>query len=246
VGIHEHGLAFIYTDLRSFGQAAAQFESREAFFRAIVDPLLQKGLTVLIPTFTYTTQGRFDIDATPSRLGAINKWMSRHPGALRSAHPLFSVAAIGPHSDIVQGIGKSAFGADGIFERMRNRNAAFLHVGRPVAIGNTCVHYVEQMCGATYRYQKAFDTEVYRGDLFVGTDYTALVRRRDVEGCDFDFGYRQDPATLAEGLGIREVGSNADFTNISCYDYDRTIEFFIRSFYADPNVFIRETFLERD
>ena len=64
-------------------------------------------------------------------------------------------------------------------------------------------------------------------------------------GCDFDFGYQQDADTLARGLGVREVGSNDDYTNISCYDYDRTIRFFIESFYRDPNVFIHESFLER-
>lgn len=246
IGALEADIVFLYTDLRTFGQDSQNYPTRDAFFEAILQPLLARGQTVLVPTFTYTTQGVFDVETTPSRLGAINKWIIGRPNVQRSEHPLFSVAAIGPKADLVMDIGKSAFGAESIFERLIGQNAAFLHVGRPVAVGNTCVHYVEQACGATYRYHKAFETEVFRGDICLGNDYSAFVRRRDVANFDFDFKYRESAEVLAKELDIKETGLNSDFTNLSLYDYDGTIEYFTRSFYNDPSIFIRGKFLERE
>ena len=60
-----------------------------------------------------------------------------------------------------------------------------LHIGRPVAMGNTVLHHVEQLAGATYRMNKAFKTEVYDGSRHIGTDYNAFLRRQDVPGEDF-------------------------------------------------------------
>ena len=244
IGAFEAELVFLYTDLRTFGQEMASFANRDEFFHAILQPLLRNGQTVLVPTFTYTGDGVFQVEGTPSRLGAINKWIVGQPGARRSEHPLFSVAALGPKADLVLDVGKSAFGARSVFERLQRTNAAFLHVGRPVAVGNTFVHFVEQSCGATYRYHKAFPTEVRRGDAVVGRDYTAFLRRRDVPGFDFDFRYAMPERVLHDGLGVREVGSNADHTNLSCYSYDGAIAFFTEAFYRDPAVFTGADFLE--
>lgn len=244
IGALETAIVFVYSDLRTFGQDMADYPTRDAFFDAILGPLLDNGQTVLVPTFTYTGEGIFEVEKTPSRLGALNKWVITRTGMHRSEHPLFSVAAIGPQADLVTDIGKSAFGAKSIFERLRGRDAAFLHVGRPVAIGNTCVHYVEQAAGATYRYNKAFPTEVWRDGKRIGTDYTAFLRRRDVPGHDFDFVYRFTEEALHAGLGVRETGVNADHTNLSCYCYDRALSFFTDAFYRDPSVFIAEPYAE--
>lgn len=246
IGAFESDYIFLYTDLRAFGQAAQHFATRDAFFEAIIQPLVANGQTVLVPTFTYTTEGIFDVEATPTRLGAINKWVVGRHNATRSEHPLFSIAAIGPKAHLVLNIGQSAFGADSVFERLRGQQAAFMHVGRPVAIGNTCVHYVEQMCGATYRYHKAFRTDVRRGGTTLGSNYTAFVRRRDVAGRDFDFTYSLADEELHEGIGVKEVGSNSNHTNLSCYLYDRAIEFLTGAFYKNPSIFTGDGYIEYD
>ncbi len=238
----DNEVVFIYSDLRAFGIYANDYSTRDAFLYELIEPFLSNGQTVIIPTFTYTGTGRFDVDRTPSRLGALNKWVTRQQGALRSEHPLFSVAAIGARADIVRNVGKSAFGGDSIFERLLGQNAAFLHIGRPVAIGNTCVHYVEQKCGATYRYHKAFDTDVFRGDEFIGKDYTAFVRRQDIPDHDFEFSYK-NASTLDENLNIRETGVPDKFTNLSLYAYDTAISYFTDSFYNDQSCFIKKEFI---
>ena len=61
----------------------------------------------------------------------------------------------------------------------------FLHLGRPILSGNTIAHYIEQSCGAIYRYHKIFDTQVFNGERFVGTGYGAFLCLRRCIGVDY-------------------------------------------------------------
>lgn len=245
IGIFAADVVYIYTDFRALGARVAEFDSRDAFCAAIVRPLLDRGKTVLTTTFTYTSEGRFDVEKTPTRLGAINKWFLKAPGARRSEHPMFSYVAIGPQaSEVVENVGKSAFGHDSVFDRLYGRNASFLYVGRPVRMGNTIIHHVEQACGATYRINKAFKTEVYRGGQFVGTDYSAFLRRRDVAGHTFEFSFDEAARQLFDAGLVRQVGDDRELTNISAHGFDAAAALLKRLFYSNPNVFIKQPYID--
>jgi aminoglycoside N3'-acetyltransferase len=244
VGAHDADIVYIYSDFRTFGRYAAEFPDRNAFCQAVVGPFLERERTVVVSTFTYTSEGRFDVCSTPTRLGVLNKWILGAAGARRSEHPLFSYGAIGPRAGLVEGIGKSAFGAGSVFERLLGQNAVFLYVGRPLWMGNTMLHYIEQCCGATYRFHKAFRTEVYRGEQYVGTDYTAFVRRLDVPGHIFNFAFREAAERLAAAGLVRHVGSDDEFTNVSCLRYDETADALTDMFYRDPMIFIGDPFIQ--
>jgi len=244
VGAYSADILYIYTDFRHFGVHMAGFPDRDSFCAAIVSPLLARGKTIVLTTFTYTSEGRFDVLTTPSRLGAMNRWITHQPRVRRSEHPMFSLAALGPQADLVAGVGKSAFGFESVYARLSGRNASFLHVGRPIAMGNTLLHHVEQQCGATYRVHKAFRTEVYRGLEYVGTDYTALVRRRDVAGEGFEFDFTRAAAGLFERGLVKQVGADEELSNISCYAYDETLDYLSNAFYRDPRIFIKSDFIQ--
>lgn len=244
VGAFEPEIIYIYTDFRSFGTHAVGYASREDFCNIFVAPLIAAGKTVVIATFTYTTEGRFDVLSTPTRLGAINKWILGCDGMRRSEHPLFSYAALGPQSGLVENVGKSAFGQGSVFDRLQGKKAAFLHVGRPVTMGNTALHYVEHMCGATYRQNKAFRTEVFRSNDYVGTNYSAFLRRRDVAGESFEFDFSKAARMLDQKKLIRRVGNDDDLSSIACYWYDQTLDFLFDLFYRDPGIFIKSDFVQ--
>ena len=106
---------YVYSDLRGFATAAADDIKRDDLLQMLVDPLLQAGATLVVPMFTYTTSGRFEVTETQTHLGALNKWMLKQAGVRRSEHPLFSDAALGPQAEIVENVGKSAFGITTIF-----------------------------------------------------------------------------------------------------------------------------------
>jgi aminoglycoside 3-N-acetyltransferase len=244
VGAYSADILYVYTDFRHFGTHIAAYPDRDAFCAAIVSPLLTRGKTIVLTTFTYTSEGRYDVLSTPTRLGAMNKWVTRQPGVRRSEHPLFSLAALGPEADVVTNVGKSAFGHASVYAKLRGRRASFLHVGRPVAMGNTALHHVEQVCGATYRVNKAFRTEVYRGDEYVGTDYSAFLRRLDVPGETFQFDFTRAAAALYERGLVKQVGSDDDLSNISCYPYDPTLDVLGEAFYRDPRIFLKSDFIQ--
>ena len=243
VGVFDADILYIYTDFRHFGESAEGYKNRGEFCNAIVAPLLDSGKTIVLTTFTYTTEGRFDVLGSLTKLGAMNKWILEQADFRRSEHPLFSYAALGPQSGLVEGIGKSAFGYDSIFERLQGKRAAFLHIGRPVSFGNTALHYVEHICGATYRTHKAFHTKVFRGGEDVGTDYSAFLRRRDVLGESFEFDFSKAAAMLYNKNLINQVGSDQDLSNISFYWYDQTIDYLLDLFYQDQRLFIKSDFI---
>ena len=233
-------ILYIYTDLRFFGQYLPFFSSKDEFFKSIVDPLLSYSGTIIMTTFTYTSSGIFDITNSKTNLGAMNKWILSKDNHIRSEHPLFSFASLGKEKKIIQNIGKSAFGQDSVFDRLKNMNSAFLHIGRPVELGNTSVHHVEQICGATYRYNKCFKTKVYNQDTYIGTNYTAFLRKRDVDGEDFDFTFVSAARLLKKYDLVTEIGS--PFKNISIYPFNKTIDFLSNQFYLNQNIFIKSNY----
>jgi len=243
VGAFDADILYIYTDFRYFGIHAAGYKNRNEFCKAIVTPLLDAGKTIVLTTFTYTTDGRFDVLGSPTKLGAMNKWILGQTGVRRSEHPLFSFAALGPEANLVEGVGKSAFGYNSVYERLRGRRAAFLHIGRPVSMGNTALHYVEHRCGATYRTHKAFRTEVFRGERYIGTDYSAFLRRRDVPGETFEFDFTKAATKLHNGNLVNQVGSDQELNNISFYWYDQTIDYLSDMFYENQRIFIKTDFV---
>ncbi len=242
VGAYQADIIYLYTDFRHFGHYVSVFENRDSFCNVFALPFLERDKTVVLTTFTYTTEGRFDVLKTPTTSGAMNKWILAQPGFRRSEHPLFSYAALGPQAHLIENIGKSAFGRDSVHDRLRGRRTAFLHIGHPVATGNTAIHHIEHVCGATYRIHKAFRTEVYRGEQYIGTDYTAFVRRRDVSNETFEFDFSRAATILFEKGLITQVGSDEHLSNVSFYWYDDTLECLADSFYKDPNLFIRSDF----
>ena len=244
INVWEADIIYLYTDFRSFGTYLDTFENKHEFLVAFIDPLLQRDITIVVPTFTYTTSGEFHVETTSSKLGALNTWILKQPNVQRSEHPLFSYAAHGSLASFVLNVGKSAFGNDCVFERLMVRKSAFLHIGRPVSMGNTCVHYVEHQCGATYRIHKAFRTRVFRGKECVGTDYSAFVRRLDVPEHDFFVDFEEGAELLYKSKSIREVGDSGKFTNFSFYWCTPTIDFFMDVFNKDQKIFINENFLQ--
>lgn len=243
VGAYDADILYVYTDFRNFGYNAVGYPSRSDFCMAVVSPLLCAEKTIVITTFTYTVEGVFNLAGTRTKLGAMNKWILDQPGHIRSEHPLFSYAALGPAANLLVGVGKSAFGYDSVFHRLRGKRAAFLHIGRPVSMGNTAIHHVEHLCGATYRTHKAFHTKVFKGEQYIGTDYTAFLRRRDVPGENFEFDFSKASAALFEKGLIRQVGYDQDLSNISFYWYDDTIDILADMFYRNQKIFIKSDFI---
>lgn len=184
----------------------------ELFLNAFREAAGPEGTWVL-PTYTYSyTKGeRFDPATTPptSDMGALPNALWRHPDAVRSNDPIFSVVAIGPRAgELTAGVPESCFGADCVYARILEADGAMMNVG--IGSHSALLHHVEQMLEVPYRYLKTFTgTSVLDGEAReTSIDYnvrnldypahTAYFLRLDRDG-------RADGSVLATRLGRGEL-----------------------------------------
>ena len=240
IGVFDSDVIYIYSDLRGFSKYQSEFVSKDNFLEAFILPILEKNITVILPTFSYTTKGIFHTNKTKTNLGALNKWVLNYSDSQRSEHPLFSYSAIGPRSrELVNNIGKSAFGYDCIFDRILNFNTKFLHLGRPLNFGNTIIHYIEQICGATYRYNKKFDVNVYKEDIFMGCDYSAFLRIRNHENNYYGFDFNRASKIIENKNIVSKLQMSVEFTEIQIYDAKKVFKILVDEFYKDHMIFLK-------
>ncbi len=113
--------------------------------------------TLIMPTFTYSYAGiwdvkPFDVDTTPGPTnGILAETLRQHPQARRSAHPTFSVAAVGRHAERITTSkeNSSPLGEDSAYAEAMRLGAKILLIG----VGNTrnsALHYAEVLAGLPY------------------------------------------------------------------------------------------------
>ena len=122
--------------------------------------------TIVVPTFTYSwgensLERIYDVENSPSKVGAFSEFVRRKPGFERSIDPMFSIVAGGQKKDFYIDIGNSSFGKQSVYERLLTHNAKLISFGTGL-FDPTFVHYVEQYFHQTiqkldYRYLKKFD-----------------------------------------------------------------------------------------
>jgi len=69
--------------------------------------------TICLPTFTFSfCNGEdYDVQASRSKMGALNEYIRKLPGTIRSIDPLMSNALIGRDDHLLQNLGKRSLGA---------------------------------------------------------------------------------------------------------------------------------------
>ena len=255
LGVNQYDFCYIYSDLRAFASEMKSKFEKNKFCHSIINPLLKSKKTVIIPTYTYTVKGVFEVEKTPTNLGALNSWILKQDNMKRSEHPMFSYASLGPKSSIVENCGKSAFGFDSIYERLIGKKCCFINIGRPIEAGNTIVHNVEQSCGATYRYNKCLKTRIIKNNKFFGSDYNAFLRKLDIPDNDVKINFVKAAKNIFDAGIVKQVSINPKTTIenskkydslpiIFLYDYDKTREILVESFNNDITIFITKPFVQ--
>lgn len=125
----------------------------------------------------------FDPVRTPSSgMGVFSEHVRQQPGAERSFHPFWSVAALGGGARaLVADVPRHCFGADSIWERLVSADALSLHVGIHPRQSFSIIHHIELEAGVPYRYTKEFMHPVRRGDRIVTEPFYHFVTYRDAD-----------------------------------------------------------------
>ncbi len=231
--LKKYEVIYITSDLRGllFNQIFNDANRLCIFF---LEYFLKRKKTIIVPTYSFTNKGKFFIEKTPTNLSFFSKWILKQKKVMRSSHPIFSTSALGPKKKIVENIGKSAFGKKSIYQKMLSEKTCLLHIGRPFELGNTSIHYVEELVGVKYRFLKKFKTKVYKKGKFLSTDYTAFVRKRKTKPTNT----LKIAKIFRKKKLIKEIGDKNILTNISIIDYKKCIKTMIDSIQKDKQVFL--------
>ena len=192
-----------------------------AFQLRCFQSVLGAGGTLVVPTFNYDfcEGGSYDHDTSPSQVGLFSSFILNHPESVRSFHPIFSFAAIGPRAhELCDGVSLSSFGADSVFDRLNNLGAGmvFFNVSFEVC---TFVHHVEQIHGVDYRFLKDFSGEVTRDGHTSQKTVDFFVRYLDREVNTY-FGRLEQHLAESGTLRTAQAGSGV-IKQVRCTDVYR-------------------------
>lgn len=182
VGVTHGDTLFVHSAIDKFGKVGPAFEPKVlcgSLVRALERSIRSKG-TLAMPTFTYSyCETRvFDIDTSPSEVGALGEFFRKQHGVIRSQHPIFSIAASGPRAKALVETGVDAFGDDSIFGNLRRSNALLVFLGSTFK-SCTFAHHITQMHGVPYRFIKTFSGVIIKGRRRRTIDATYFVRPLD-------------------------------------------------------------------
>jgi len=159
VGVRPGDVVFSHGNVGYFGvpeegrTAQALFDTVLGAFQEALGP---EG-TLVVPTFTYSFCKRqvFDVDNTPSTCGMFTEMLRKHPDALRSNEPIFSVAAMGGRArEMTEAPPVECFGPGSFWDRLRLADGIICNMNFDA--GSTYIHYVERCLNVPYRYDKFF------------------------------------------------------------------------------------------
>jgi aminoglycoside 3-N-acetyltransferase len=142
-------------------------------------------------------------------MGLLPNALWRHPDAVRSLDPIFSVIALGARAEeMTRGVPESCFGDDCLYARLIAVDGANCNIG--LGSQSSLLHYVEQRVAVPYRFLKTFEgTSVIDGEP-VPTAITYNVRDLDCPAHNayfrrVDRDGRKDGSIAAARLGRGEV-----------------------------------------
>lgn len=145
---------------------------------SLMEAIGQSG-TLAVPTFPFTFNRGIDYDpqTTPSKgMGAFSEFVRQQPNALRTTHPMQSLAILGKEAaDLARRDTPSAFDDGSAFDSMVKLGFKLLLLGADIQAASI-VHYSEQRAGVPYRYWKDFNGRIKIGDQWQTRTYRMFVR----------------------------------------------------------------------
>ena len=193
VGIQRGDVVFFCASLFKAGRLGGA-KNRDLFNKIYLDSIREViGAEGTLVVTSYTQQvARFGLpyhhETTVTPTGVFNEFLRTYPGAVRSFHPVFSLAAVGARAQELLGhVSPNAFAADSAYDFLFRSGAIGLNIGFEIneAHLTTGMHYLECMYALPYYYNKVLRADVFRGGVKSNQVFTLNVRYRD-------FGIRYD------------------------------------------------------
>jgi aminoglycoside 3-N-acetyltransferase len=222
-GVESGDVVLVHSSLKR--TLLAQHTTPEEVYQSFLEAVGTEG-TVVFPLFNFGfTEGEpFDMRTTPSRMGALTEVARTDPRAVRSGHPIYSFAAIGPQAHRFDVDNQSGYGPDSPFAVLRELRGKIGVLDLHDQNSMTFYHHVEEMLDVDYRFHKKF-TGQYTDTTGNTTERTYSLFVRDFErGVETDVNRMGDRlwdrdlykgSRRLEGSGLRTIDANALFDEVA-------------------------------
>ncbi|HEX8295860.1 MAG TPA: AAC(3) family N-acetyltransferase [Chthoniobacteraceae bacterium] len=187
-GLQSGDTLHLQSDLRAIGPVEAPLNREgilEFYLRGFQEVLGEEGtLTVLTATMSCARYGApFIREQTPSEVGVFSEYLRRQPGAVRSLHPILSVAGLGPRAEeICGGAHYEGVGWDSPWGRLQRAGAKMMTLGMgDNGGGTTFFHFIETSYGVPYKYVKVMPCAVIASGVEVPGVFSMSVRYHDFD-----------------------------------------------------------------
>lgn len=228
-GVEAGDCLMLHTSLkRTLSSEAARLKDLgpSDVLKSFLDVLGPSG-TLIVPLFNFgfCDGTPFDIRNTKSNMGAFTECARLWPGAVRTGHPVYSFAVLGYHAPTFIDVdNESAFGPDSPFAHLLRLDGKIGALDLEENDSMTFHHFVEESCGASYRYLKPFSAE-YTNERGETCTKRYLINVRDIEAGVETYANPAGDLLWKAGLyqgdrpgcgsGLRVIGANAMFTFMS-------------------------------
>ncbi len=152
------------------------------FYESFSNAVGKEG-TLIFPLFNFDFAKNkfFNINSTPSKMGALSEFARLKEGIIRTGHPMYSFGIIGAKSNLFQNINNtSGYGKDSPFAMLLKIDAKIGILGLPEQNSMTFYHFVEESRAVKYRYFKKF-TGIYIDHNNISSEKTYKLYVRDLE-----------------------------------------------------------------
>lgn len=238
IGLASERVVVITSDISAFGvlecDASAGEEQLDAYLQSI-KAVMPAEPTLVVPTFTYVRSGSgspYIHESSPSETGVLTEHLRSQPDSLRSVHPVFSFAAIGPGKErICANVSPHSYGWNSPAHRLVEEDAFVLCLGRSPHRGSFFIHLAEILAGVSYRYTKELSIPVWLEGEEITHPFYHFVKYADAD-IEWDTN-RLVERLEAQGLLRYEPIGRGGMWGYRAKDmFDTTIRLLMRNMYA--------------
>ena len=156
-GAGECDILYVHTGM-SFGLPAV---GRKEMLGSLLGIFQSLGVeTLVFPTFTFSfcNNEPYDIQKSPTAMGALNEFARKSGLGRRSADPLLSVYELGKNANLTENLSAYSIGEGSSYDRLHHsgKKAKFFFFGADMRDCFTYTHYLEAIVRVPYRYDREF------------------------------------------------------------------------------------------
>lgn len=224
IGVCHGQTALVHSSLKNLGSfAGVPVDGREQYCRKIFEcfdsalGISEFAGTLIVPTFTHDYVRKkkpFVLEETPSETGIFSEYVRQHPLAIRTLHPIASVAVIGKNQDKFLQLSSSAYGINSVFDRLEKIPGARIVYFGANANHTTILHHLEQLVGVSHVYNKAYlSPDVYINHVEkIGRPFFSSVRYLNGKVIGSYYGWEKE----MHKKGLMLISSIGSFSMKSC------------------------------